>query len=142
MKDTSVGNIWFSKSALGQNNGLKLRIFGNKGAVEWYQENPDHFFYYDKYGSKIEINQSSPLLNISNSKRYQRFKPGHPGFVEAFANYYEDIAMSLENKKKQNSYTLGIETAEEGLKFVESAFLSSKKMSGFKFNFQLKNETT
>ena len=68
MKDTSVGNIWFSKSALGQNNGLKLRIFGNKGAVEWYQENPDHFFYYDKYGSKIEINQSSPLLNISNSK--------------------------------------------------------------------------
>ena len=128
MKDTSVGNIWFSKSALGQNNGLKLRIFGNKGAVEWYQENPDHFFYYDKYGSKIEINQSSPLLNISNSKRYQRFKPGHPtGFVEAFANYYEDIAMSLENNKKQNSYTLGIETAEEGLKFVESAFLSSKK---------------
>ena len=70
------------------------------------------------YGSKIEINQSSPLLNISNSKRYQRFKNGHPtGFVEALANYYEDIAMSLENNKKQNSYTLGIETAEEGLKF-------------------------
>ena len=127
LKNKSIGNIWFSKSALGFNNGLKIRIFGQKGSIEWYQENPDQFWFCDRYGRRNLINQSSAELNISNQKRYQRFKPGHPsGFLEAFANYYDDIADSLSRKKKLSTFSLGLDTAENGIKFVESAFSSSK----------------
>ena len=127
-----LGNIWFSKSALGNNNGLKIRIYGNKGSVEWYQEHPDHFLYSDKFGQKQIINLSSNLVKVASQKRYNRFKPGHPtGFVEAFANYYEDIARKLQRKNTIKShiygYVLGIDEAENGIKFIESMYLSKKK---------------
>ena len=112
---------------MGFNNGLKIRIFGQKGSIEWYQENPDQFWFCDRYGRRNLMNQSSAELNVSNQKRYQRFKPGHPsGFLEAFANYYDDIADSLSRKKKLSTFSLGLDTAENGIKFVESAFSSSK----------------
>ncbi|MDP0590137.1 MAG: Gfo/Idh/MocA family oxidoreductase [Candidatus Endonucleobacter bathymodioli] len=90
-------NIWYTKAALGYRNGLKVRVFGDRGAAEWCQANPEDLSFCDEYGRKMLLDRASPEIEIANQLRYTRFKAGHPaGFIEAFANYYCDIADTLE----------------------------------------------
>ena len=100
-------NFWYGKTALGQSNGLKVRIFGEKGSVEWLQLHPEEFVYCDNMGNRHKIDKGSASLQVASQERYSRFKAGHPaGFIEAFANYYCDIVSSLteyKTNKKQNS---------------------------------------
>jgi len=124
--------IWFSKAALGYRNGLRLRIFGDKGAVEWLQENPEHLQYANNKGTKYIIDRSSQGVQIANKARYQRFKAGHPaGFIEAFSNYYYDIADALLNFKRTGEtvfgeYVFGASESIEGLKLLEAIALAGK----------------
>tara|TARA_Y100001968_G_scaffold330883_1_gene383891 strand:- start:1251 stop:2387 length:1137 start_codon:yes stop_codon:yes gene_type:complete len=109
-------NLWYGKIALGYRNGLKLRIFGNKGGAEWCQEIPEIIYQTDVYGNKTSLDIGSPNLIKANNPLYNRFKPGHPcGFIEAFANTYLDIYENLmlfyrkrtlvySNKQLQNAY--------------------------------------
>jgi predicted dehydrogenase len=123
--------IWFSKAALGYRNGLRLRIFGDNGAAEWVQENPEYLNYADSKGKKMVLDRSCQGILIANKSRYQRFKAGHPaGFLEAFANYYLDIAEALVSHRstgrmKLGSYVFGVEESIEGLNMLEAIALSS-----------------
>ena len=57
---------------------------------------------------------------MANLPRYCRFKAGHPaGFIEAFANYYADIAASI--RGEPTGYSLSCDTAVRGLEFLEKA---------------------
>ncbi|WP_414159395.1 Gfo/Idh/MocA family protein [Pseudomonas sp. BNK-45] len=124
-------NIWYSKSALGYRNGLKLRVFGSNGSAEWIQENPEHLNMADNSGNRLLVDRASNNINISNQPRYTRFKAGHPaGFIEAFANYYYDVADALECyllKKGSHSqeYVFGINESLEGLQMLEAISRSS-----------------
>jgi len=124
-------NIWYSKTALGYRNGLKLRIFGEKGTAEWVQENPESLQIADNSGGRFIVDRGSKEIKIANQARYTRFKAGHPaGFIEAFANYYYDVADSLERyfDKKDNStqdYVFGIDESIEGLRMLEAIARSS-----------------
>lgn len=123
-------NIWYSKTALGQRNGLKIRLFGESGSVEWLQENPELLHFADNRGRKVVIDRASDDVQVCNQTRYTRFKAGHPsGFIEAFANYYNDIAdtinMYLNNKSSPNQYIFGIEETLEGLHMLEAIAESS-----------------
>lgn len=81
----ALGNFWYSKTALGQTNGLKFRIFGTLGSIEWVQLNPDQLIFSDSEGNVTQINLSNNNLLEANKLKYNRFKPGHPtGFIEAF----------------------------------------------------------
>lgn len=117
-------SMWYGKAALGYRNGLKVRIFGTKGAVEWLQETPEVLLMADNRGRRYILDRSSPDAAISNQMRYTRFKAGHPaGFVEAFANYYQDVAESLaryleDGSPSRNAYVLGIDEALEGLEMM------------------------
>ncbi|MDP0590123.1 MAG: hypothetical protein QS748_13435 [Candidatus Endonucleobacter bathymodioli] len=74
-----------------------MRVFGDRGAAEWCQANPEDLSFCDEYGRKMLLDRASPEIEIANQLRYTRFKAGHPaGFIEAFANYYCDIADTLE----------------------------------------------
>ena len=121
-----VCNMWYSKTSLGQRNGLRIRIFGNKGSAEWLQINPENLFLYDIHGDSKILDRGSAQICIANSRRYTRFKVGHPaGFIEAFANYYYDIADQLSyfqrNKKSNNSIEcFGIEESLEGIILFEA----------------------
>ena len=82
------GQFWFSKSALGHRNGLRIRIYGSMGSAEWYQGSPEELIlsYVD---GRREIVDRASSVEIANLRRYNRFKAGHPaGFIEAFANLY------------------------------------------------------
>ena len=123
-----VANIWYSKTALGHTNGLKIRIYGELGSAQWYQLEPENLYFYDNKGGKYIIDRANISVSITNQKRYNRFKAGHPsGFIEAFANYYGDIADSLLKKNDNNPYIFGIENALEGLKMMEAITLSSQQ---------------
>lgn len=125
-------SIWYSKTALGYRNGLKIRIFGDQGTAEWVQEDPEFLYYSDNSGGKCCLDRTSKNIKVANQVRYQRFKAGHPaGFIEAFANYYVDIADSLQrdlqnDTASENQYVFGIEESLEGLNLLEAISRSSK----------------
>ena len=123
-------NIWYSKTALGYRNGLKLRLFGEQGAAEWVQENPEYLTLTDHYGTKSVVDRASRDIKVANQGRYARFKVGHPaGFVEAFANYYCDtadaLAAHLAGQSVAGEYVFGIEDALQGLRVLEAIADSS-----------------
>ncbi len=90
-----LGSFWFTKSALGKQNGLSVEIYGTEGSLTWVQEFPNSLTFADKYGD-IRVLKFGQNLPIVNEARYERFKPGHPsGFTEAFANLYWDAATYL-----------------------------------------------
>ncbi len=124
------GHVWFSKSALGSRNGLKLRIYGSKASAEWLQVNPEEMLLSFADGHRQILDRAS-TVEISNQQRYTRFKAGHPaGFIEAFANLYSDIAQSLQDYKAngtwQSNEVFSVELALEGLKFLESMVKSTQ----------------
>ncbi|RDU70617.1 gfo/Idh/MocA family oxidoreductase [Helicobacter aurati] len=138
-------NMWFSKSALGARNGLQVRIYAENFSATWLQSDPEILLLNDKNGNRSILDRASPHCLESNKPRYNRFKAGHPaGFIEAFANYYSDVASSLREylKSKEcthtkakslhleqafaqrdfaNPYVFGITESIRGLAFFESA---------------------
>jgi predicted dehydrogenase len=123
-------NMWFTKAALGNRNGLKVRVFGEKGSAEWLQMEPEFLRISDNRGDVRIVDRASSGIIESNKLRYARFKPGHPsGFIEAFSNYYEDVYDSLKNYIEQktlipNEYVFGAAEAAEGLRLFEAVQLS------------------
>lgn len=117
-------NVWYGKTALGNRNGLRIRIFGEHGSFEWEQIYPDRLIFANQTGARTFIDQGSGGLLVAQENRYQRFKPGHPtGFIEAFANYYFDIYNVLSNAgshKDSLPYILGSANALDGLKEIQA----------------------
>ena len=117
--------IWFGKTALGKTNGLRVRIYGEAGSAEWVQMNPEILELNDAKGRKVIIERSSVDVKVTDQLRYNRFKAGHPaGFLEAFANYYYDVADSLIEFKANGKHTvpwvIGADQAYEGLLMLEA----------------------
>lgn len=127
------GQLWFSKSALGHRNGLRVRIYGDRGSAEWYQLNPEELIMSFSDG-RHEIVDRASAVEVSNQRRYNRFKAGHPaGFVEAFANIYSDIADSLQQYKQTDAWAsdeiFSAELSLEGMHFLEAMVCSANSRS-------------
>ncbi len=123
-----IANIWFSKSAIGYRNGLRVRVHGSKGSMEWHQMEPEHLILNSNQSIRSIIDRGYIHSNESAIPRYNRFKAGHPaGFIEAFSNYYYDIADRLAAPGSQNSpYIFGIDSAYEGIRMLEAMQESSR----------------
>lgn len=122
--------LWFSKTALGNRNGLRIRVFGSQGSAEWFQLEPETLKTCDLHGN-VCLRDRTGDVKIANQQRYNRFKAGHPaGFIEAFANYYRDIADCLEQYMKTGAfaspYVCGIKISLEGLAMMQAAAVSAK----------------
>lgn len=108
-------NAWYGKVALGHRNGLKIRVYGSLGYFEWLQEQPEQIVYANAVGDRFLLDRISSSSNITQETRYNRFKAGHPaGFIEAFSNYYFDIARAI-NDGVLNEYTLSASVAAQGI---------------------------
>ena len=121
----------YGKTFLGERNGLKLQAFGTLGSMEWFQQEPDFLTVADRYGNRSHIDPGSPGLMMANAQRYARFKAGHPtGFIEAFANLYEDFAVSLRSHDEPHDLPgtspRGAD-AFRGLRELEAIHSSSKQ---------------
>ena len=125
-------NVWYSKTALGYRNGLKLRLFGDRGAAEWLQENPEYLSVTDRHGTKSILDRASGQTREACLPRYTRFKVGHPaGFIEAFANYYSDVAEALaahlDGLPASGPYVFGVDEALQGILLLQAIADSSAK---------------
>ncbi|MEJ2609660.1 MAG: Gfo/Idh/MocA family oxidoreductase [Candidatus Thiodiazotropha sp.] len=119
-----LGQMWFSKSALGHRNGLKIRIYGSDASAEWFQSNPEELLLSFADGRRETLDRGIDT-QVAGLTRYSRFKAGHPtGFIEAFANLYTDIAQSLQEYKMtthwQSQEVFSAELALEGMNMLEA----------------------
>ncbi|WP_207792080.1 Gfo/Idh/MocA family protein [Siccirubricoccus phaeus] len=122
--DGLYGHAWFSKSALGHRNGLRLRLYGTEAAAEWEQAAPEELRLSHADGRREILDRAAPVA-IAAQPRYGRFRPGHPaGFIEAFANLYADIALALRHWQATGQFAseevFGAELAIEGLALLEA----------------------
>lgn len=120
---------WFSKSSLGHRNGLRIKIYGSKGAAEWVQSSPE-LLTIDHINGRKEILERGADCLVAEQLRYNRFKAGHPsGFIEAFANLYADFADALVDYKNNKDNTVnrdyGLNISVEGLRLLETMVKSN-----------------
>lgn len=125
------GLYWSSQIAVGSDNGLKIRIYGEKGSITWFQEDPDHFTL-SILGEPTHIYSRGRDEFSIESQKYSRLPAGHPeGVFEAFANIYQAYISTLldviENKEIQKD-KLEFPTVDDGVDgvaFVEACVASS-----------------
>jgi len=135
-KSGTRGNLWLSKTALGNRNGLHIEVYGDKASASWHQESPEVLEVSYSTGQKTITDRGSDIEMLPN-KLYNRMTPGHPaGFIESFANLYNDIADSLaqfkSNKNYTNRYVYSLEHAANGINLLYSASVSNQKQKWVK----------
>jgi len=126
MNNNSRGSIWVSSAATGGENGLKIRVYGNKGSVEWYQDDPNHLKFTELgEPTKIITRASKTVSNLSLQS--SRVAAGHPeGFFEAFANIYTEFADSIQKRKKNKKFNYVHPTIKDGVKGIKFIFAAKK----------------
>ena len=122
------GMLWSSQVASGQENALHIRLFGDKGGLEWAQEDPNYLQYRPLRETRQILTRGGPAVG-ETAARATRIPAGHPeGFLEGFANLYRDIADMIEAGRTGKSLTTLVPDVTDGVKgvrFVEKAVSSN-----------------
>lgn len=131
-EDSSRGNIWLSKTALGNRNGLEIEVYGEKASAKWVQEKPEELAFSKINGEIILMDRGNIHSEIAREKRYNRMTTGHPsGFIESLGNLYSDIFYELDSflQKKdteKSPYVYGFTHAKDGIYFLHAASESNE----------------
>ena len=126
------GTLWCSQVASGQENGLRLRIFGTKGGIEWEQENPNYLWVAPLGQPKYRLTRGGPGSGEA-AARLTRIPSGHPeGYLEVFANIYAEAARAIIARREGTPLDSavifpGLKEGLEGVAFVDACVRSSKR---------------
>ncbi len=89
------GMLWASQVAPGNENGLRLRVYGTKGGIDWVQADPNDMLL-------VAVRPTDPHRHPRRRRRgaaaarVTRVPPGHPeGYLEGFANIYAEVALAI-----------------------------------------------
>ncbi|WP_340199547.1 Gfo/Idh/MocA family protein [Ascidiimonas sp. W6] len=128
MENGAKGTLSFSQIATGEENNLAIRVYGEKGSLEWHQENPNELTtrWLDKT-KKVYTPGGNNLY--SEAMTASRIPSGHPeGYLEAFANIYKAFAESLqarlEGKTPENQDFPTVSDGVRGVRFIHQAVKS------------------
>ena len=117
------GMFWTSCTARGGVYGLRIRIFGSKGSLEWVQNDPTYLKFNPSKGAVRILERG--FHDASFSKKFSRIKFGHPeGYLDAFSNIYREFAESLKSKKR--TFYPNEDDGYETAKFIDACKRSSK----------------
>jgi predicted dehydrogenase len=125
------GLLWASQVAPGNENNLKIRIYGTKGGLEWRQEHPNQLFW-SPFGEATRILSRGTASAGPEAARITRLPGGHPeGYIEAFATIYSEAASAIRARQngKPPSGEILFPTIDDGVKgvnFIATAIQSSK----------------
>ncbi len=134
-KGGAKGVYWSSQVAPGHDNALRLRIYGTKGAVEWFQETPNtaRVSYLDRPSGTISRGRD-PMSPRAQS--LSRIPSGHPeGYFEGFANIYSTFITALAKKLRGEPLAdddldfPGVDEGVQGVRYIEKCVESSAKGS-------------
>ena len=142
-KGGAKGAIWSSQVAVGNENNLKIRVFGENGGLEWRQEDPN-YLYYTKFGQPTQKITRGSGSASEEANDVTRIPPGHPeGYLEGFANIYSDVYKRLfaqtnkQNYDQSNDCYPTIYDGVEGMRFIETVLESNNNNSKWiPFNFK------
>lgn len=125
------GLLWASQVAPGNDNGLSIRIYGDRGGLEWHQCRSDELWYAPLGQPKRQISRGG-VGNDPAAAIATRLPPGHPeGYYEAFASIYSEIARVIRSARHGKAPELdpafpGLESGIEAIAFVRAALRSSE----------------
>ncbi len=129
-KGGAKGMIWASQVAPGHENGLKLRVYGDKGGLMWHQESPNELIWAPLGEEPRRITRGGyGALDVAT--RLTRVPSGHPeGYIEGFANLYSEIAAALYAARTGRPVDPAVvfptgADGEKGVAFIEAAVRSS-----------------
>lgn len=126
------GMLWCSQVAPGNENGLRLRIYGEKGGLEWEQENPN-YLWYTPFGEPKRLITRNGAGAGAAAARVSRIPGGHPeGYLEAFATIYSEAALAIQAFRAGAAVDRAvtfptIDDGVRGVAFVEACVASSKQ---------------
>ena len=131
------GSLWATQVAPGNENNLRLRVYGEKAGMEWQQENPNELSFTPLGQPKQTIRRGSAGTGRA-AAHATRIPSGHPeGYLEAFAQLYADLAeqiVSRREKRAPNPLSLlvpSVEDGVEGVRFIQAALESSRNASAW-----------
>lgn len=126
------GMLWCSQVAPGCENGLRLRIFGEAGGLEWAQEDPN-YLWHTPHGEPSRRITRNGAGAIEAGTSVSRIPPGHPeGYLEAFATLYTEAADAIraaqngEARETVMGKLPGLAAGLEGMAFIRACVASSK----------------
>ena len=139
LEDGIEGNLMTSQIATGEENDLKIRVWGDSGGIEWKHSSPNTLLL-KLNGRPNQIYRAG--VNNSYLSDFTlancRTPSGHPeGFIEAFANIYRNFSYSVKNYKnnKKDDPIYDYPTVEEGyrgMRFIDAVIYSSKNSKWIK----------
>ncbi len=125
------GMLWASQVATGAVNGLRLRIYGDKGGLEWAQETPETLLF-TPLGQRQQVIRRGGAGVADAAAHATRIPGGHPeGYLEGFAQIYSDAAELIRAHHEDRaphgfaSLAPGVADGVRGLAFIEAAIASS-----------------
>jgi predicted dehydrogenase len=122
----ATGVLMASQVAAGEENALKIRVYGEKGGLEWLQHDPNSLIV--KWADKpLQVLRVGTSMNSPVALHNSRTPGGHPeGYIEAFANIYRNFALTLMSKMDGKEPTPemldfpGVEDGVRGMQFIET----------------------
>jgi predicted dehydrogenase len=127
------GMLWASQVAPGNQNALRVRVYGERGGLEWLQERPDLLHLFPHGQPPQVITRAGPGAGAAAAK-VTRIPPGHvEGYLEAFANIYsgcaELVTAKLEGREPDPAARLvpSVEDGARGVRFITAAVESSAR---------------
>ena len=120
-KGGARGMLWSSQVAPGNENALRLRVYGDKGGLEWAQEDPN-YLWHTPFGEQKRLVTRNGAGAGNAAARMSRIPAGHPeGYLEGFANLYTEAATAIVAARDGNATPTDVlyPTVEDGLKGVQ-----------------------
>jgi len=124
------GLLWASQVAPGNENALRLRIYGSRAGLEWQQEQPNHLRFTPFGEAPRTVSRGTASAN-ADAARVTRLPSGHPeGYLEGFATVYAEIAQAIHAAREGRPVPAEvdfptIEDGVHGVAFIEAAVRSS-----------------
>ncbi len=131
-KGGARGVLMASQIEVGSENDIRLRVAGERGTLDWRQEEPNVLIHAPIDGPHTILTRNAPWLSDA-AKRACRLPPGHPeAFIEAFANIYAGVAQDIRSRAADAPRDLGladyprVEDGARGVRFIEKTVESSR----------------
>ena len=130
------GLLWASQVAPGNENNLRLRVYGSKGGIEWRQEQPNQL-HWSPFGQPTQVIGRATGAANAAAARVSRIPSGHPeGYLEGFATLYAEIAQAIRAARPGGPKARDVDRAAhfptlidglKGVEFIEAVVRSSTR---------------
>ena len=120
--------LWASQVAPGNENGLQLRVYGDKGGLEWRQDNPNIMWFTEFGKPKQLLTRGGSISGQAAGGMNIRTPSGHPeGYLEAFATLYSQFAAVIRGEGEAYENVLPtLADGVEGMQFIMASVASSQ----------------